>query len=78
MKSKSGKICKDFKGFLEIDDISHGDEFGAVKPWRGAIMEPKDHPPEKNLKPDFTYQIDFVYGYRTEDVRMNLFYNSRR
>lgn len=78
MESRVGKISKELKGFLEVDDVSHGDEFGAVKPWLGAIVEPTYHPPKNNTKPDITYNIDFVYGYRTEDVRMNLYYNCKR
>ena len=72
-----GKVDKELKDFLEFDDVAVGDEFGAIKPWRGAIVEPQDHPPINPTKPDFSYSIDFVYGYRTEDVRMNLFYNQR-
>jgi hypothetical protein len=66
------------RDFLEVDDVAHGDEFGAIKPWLGAIVEPTDHPPMNNTKPDITYNIDFVYGYRTEDIRMNLYYNIKR
>lgn len=76
--SRVGKINKDMRDFLEVDDVAHGDESGTVKPWLGAIFEPSDHPPINNTKPDFTYEIDFVYGYRTEDVRMNLYYNIKR
>ena len=47
----------------------------AVKPWIGAIKEPDNHPPVNTSKPDTTYQIDYVYGYRCEDSRQNVFYN---
>ena len=72
------KVDKEVKDFFEIDDIAHGDEFGAVQPWKGAIKEPTNHPGINPTKPDVTYQMDFVYGYRTEDVRMNLYYNIKR
>jgi len=39
------KISKELENFFEVDDVAHGDEFGAVKPWKGAIVEPSDHPP---------------------------------
>jgi len=55
-----------------------GDEFMAVKPWLGAIKEPI--PPPKNIrkeKPDVEYEIDWVYGYRSDEGRMNLFFNQK-
>lgn len=48
----------------------------ATKPWLGAIKEPIPVPKNNPNKPSFTYEIDFVYGFRTDDARMNLYYNS--
>lgn len=48
-----------------------GDEFAAVKPWLGAIKEPKDHPKPNKKAPTVDYAIDWVYGYRSEEARMN-------
>lgn len=48
-----------------------GDEFAAVKPWLGAIKEPKDHPKPNKKAPAVDYKIDWVYGYRSEEARMN-------
>jgi hypothetical protein len=63
---------------FEIVDVMHGDESMSVKPWLGAIREPKNHPPINPKIPDQEYAIEFVYGYKSEDVRQNLFYNAKR
>ena len=47
----------------------------AVKPWIGAIAEPTNHPPVNKSIPDITYKLEYVYGYRTQDSRQNLYYN---
>ena len=31
-----------------MEDLEVGDEFGACKPWLGAIKEPTDFKPDKN------------------------------
>ena len=49
-----------------------GDEFAAVKPWLGAIKEPKSHPKPNKKAPVEDYTIDWVYGYRSEEARMNV------
>ena len=48
-----------------------GDEFAAVKPWLGAIKEPKDHPKPNKKAPKEDYGIDWVWGYRSEEARNN-------
>ena len=53
-----------------------GDEFMAVKPWLGAIKEPIPPPKINKNKPKDEYEIDWVYGYRSEEGRMNLFHNN--
>ena len=63
---------------FEVADVGHGDEFMAVLPWKGAIKEPTNHPPINKTIPDISYEIDFVYGYKSEEVRQNLLYNSRK
>jgi len=54
-----------------------GDEFMAVKPWLGAIKEPVPKPKVDASKPKAEYEIDWVYGYRSEEARMNLFFNDQ-
>lgn len=53
-----------------------GDEFAAVKPWLGAIKEPKNHPKINKKAPAEDFAIDWVYGYRSEEARMNCAFNA--
>lgn len=53
-----------------------GDEFSAVKPWLGAIKEPKNHPKPNKKAPVDDLEIEWVYGYRSEEARMNVQLNS--
>ena len=54
-----------------------GDEFMAVKPWKGAIKEPIPPPKIVKTKPAVSYEIDWVYGYRSDEGRMNLALNHK-
>ena len=74
LKGKKGeKKDKEFdeimSQFLIKVPPGEGDEFAAVKPWLGAIKEPKNHPKPIKKAPDEDFGIDWVYGYRNEDVR---------
>jgi hypothetical protein len=70
----------------EYDDImktifekvppGEGDEFMAVKPWLGAIKEPKSHPKPNKKAPLDNYEIDWIYGYRSEEAKMNCQFNN--
>lgn len=53
-----------------------GDEQLAVKPWLGAIKEPKNHNKPNKKAPVEELEIDWVYGYRSEEARMNCSFNS--
>lgn len=53
-----------------------GDEFAAVKPWLGAIKEPKPKPKVNKKAPAEKFDIDWVYGYRSEEARQNAAFNS--
>lgn len=68
-KSKIGELDPEAEEIFEVADVGQGDEFMAVLPWKGAIKEPLNHNPVNPKKPDVTYQIDFVYGYKNEEVR---------
>ena len=71
----------------EYDDIlsalfhkvppGEGDEFAAVKPWLGAIKEPKSHPKANKAAPKEHFNIDWIYGYRSEEARMNAQFNEK-
>jgi hypothetical protein len=48
----------------------------AVKPWIGAVVEPDSHNPVNPSAPDVNYTLEYVYGYRCEDSRQNVFFNT--
>jgi len=53
-----------------------GDAFMAVKPWIGAVVEPSDHPKPNPSPPKEDYKLSYVFGYRAEDSRNNVYYNA--
>lgn len=61
---------------FEKVEPGEGDEFAAVKPWLGAIKEPKNHPKSVKKAPAEEYVIDWVYGYRSEEARQNVQFNA--
>lgn len=61
--------------FFEGADAGSGEQFMAVRPYEGAIAEPKEHNKESKEAPAITYALEYVYGYRAEDSRMNCYYN---
>jgi len=89
-KKEMGKAmkAKEYPGEedQEYDDImssliekvppGEGDEFAAVKPWLGAIKEPTSHPKPTKKAPKEDYAIDWVWGYRSEEARMNCQFNA--
>lgn len=48
----------------------------AVKPWIGAVKEPANHPPANSSPPMVQFALEYVYGYRCEDSRMNAYFNA--
>jgi hypothetical protein len=70
------KEDRDFD-FFEGADAGAGDQFMAVRPYEGAIMEPDEHNEESSNAPNVTYDLEYVYGFRCEDSRMNCFYNTK-
>ena len=50
----------------------------AVLPWKGQIEEPENHNPINPSKPDLELELDYVYGYRCNDSRQNLYYNNNK
>jgi len=48
--------------------------FGAVKPWRGAIVEPSTNVKIDKSVPSERLTMKYVYGYRALDSRNNIFY----
>lgn len=60
--------------FFEAEDET-GEQFMAVKPWIGQLEEPTNHNPANSAKPDVSYELEYVYGYRSQDSRQNVYYN---
>lgn len=56
-------------------DDNEGDQFMAVKPWKGAIKPPTNIVYKSTGKaPPVTLELDYAHGYRTKDCRNNLKY----
>jgi len=66
----------DMTDIFALEEAGNGDEFGAVKPWVGAIVAPDDAASENKGTPDSSLELEWVHGYRAQDARSNLFYNS--
>lgn len=60
---------------FESADAGTGDQFMSVRPYEGAIVEPEEHNDVNDDAPDCAYELEYVYGYRAEDSRMNCYYN---
>ena len=61
--------------FFEVED-AQGDQFMAVRPWIGQIAEPDTHGEVNLEQPANTMHLVRVYGYRCEDSRQNVYFNS--
>ena len=64
-------------GLFQVEKISGGDEFMAVKPWLGQVKAPTGYtkpPLNQNKAPKATLTLDYVHGYRAKDCRNNLKY----
>ena len=48
----------------------------SVKPWIGQLAEPENHNPVNKEKTDCTYNLEYVYGYRSADSRQNVHFNN--
>lgn len=57
---------------------ANGDQFMAVKPWKGAVdhMVPTGWKANRADKegPDAALELEYIYGYRCHDARNNLRY----
>ena len=59
-----------------MDPPEFGDQFMACKPWLGAIKEPDVVPVINKERPEQSFGIDFVHGYKSDLTRQNLHYNN--
>lgn len=60
---------------FEAEEVAEAKEFLSVKPWVGAVKEPDEHPPVDKSVPDVSYELEYVYGYRSADAKQNLYFN---
>lgn len=56
------------------EDHDGGDEFLAVKPWKGAIVPPSKVPPLSRAAPLVSIRLDWIFGYSAQDARNNVRY----
>ena len=48
----------------------------AVRPWIGQVTEPDNHNPVNTERPDVSYNLEYVYGYRCADSKQNVYWNA--
>jgi WD40 repeat protein/Ca2+-binding EF-hand superfamily protein len=65
----------DREGFFEDLDEDL-EEFLAIKPWVGSTVPPTVPPLGVPTPPEMKLELEHVYGFRSKDVRNNLFYNA--
>ena len=73
--SKQVNRPEDGGALFEVEDAA-GQEFMAVKPWIGQVTEPDNHAEWNKEKPDGSYALEYVYGYKCSDSRQNVYYNN--
>lgn len=54
--------------------MDHADESGSVKPWIANIVAPEVEIVEKKTAPEASLKMEHVFGFRSWDVRQNLFF----
>ena len=85
MNKKTGQTAVDDGGkdndgpeddFFAVEE-AEGEQFMSVRPWLGQIEEPDSHNEINNEKPDCTYELEYVYGYRCADSKQNVYFNNQ-
>lgn len=61
--------------FFEVEE-AQGEQFMAVLPWKGQVAEPDSHNEPNPEKPEVTYSLEYVYGYRCQDSKQNCYWNA--
>ena len=70
-------VTNDMQRLLDATEEKMADEFAPVKPWVGSVVPPTNPPPDDPGAPHEGLTLDWVHGYRSLDVRGNLYYNER-
>ena len=60
--------------FFEGADAGSRKQFMSVRPYEGVIVEPHQYCEPSKDPPDVTYDLEYLYGYRAEEI-MNCFFN---
>ncbi|CAD8200325.1 unnamed protein product [Paramecium octaurelia] len=72
------QIQQDENSVFSQEETDEGDQFMACKPWMGAIKEPTyqyySSKTDGHKPPKCDLEIEYVHGYRTKDMRNNLFF----
>jgi len=78
-KIKEGIDFNNDNGFEE-EEMGEGDQFMAIKPWKGVVDNsiPSTYVANKRdgEAPDASLELNYVYGYRCHDARNNLRYTA--
>jgi WD40 repeat protein len=72
-----GEHPEDLTHFDPFDGtMGGGDEFSAVKPWRGQIAVPSEPIPSNPLQPEVDIELEWIFGYRSQDCHDNMRYSA--
>ena len=59
---------------FEEEEVKGGEQFGAIKPWIGALCPPNNPPKNNPSAPEQSLEPSYVFGYRCGDCRDNIHY----
>jgi WD40 repeat protein len=71
---QSCKVISDQNPAFMEELLDHADESGSVKPWLNNMVPPEEELIENKEIPSESLKIEHVFGYRSYDVRHNLFF----
>lgn len=73
------QLSEENNSLFKAEEVA-GDEFMAVKPWKGVVANsvPTNYRPSNRdgEAPDATLQLEYIHGYRCHDTRNNLRYTA--
>eukprot|EP00698_Gefionella_okellyi_P014107 TRINITY_DN389_c0_g1_i1.p1 TRINITY_DN389_c0_g1~~TRINITY_DN389_c0_g1_i1.p1 ORF type:complete len:769 (-),score=209.02 TRINITY_DN389_c0_g1_i1:235-2541(-) len=74
----AGEFAEKMTIDVGIADAGDGEGFMAVRPWLGAVVNPSGFKAASNsaAEPDQKLKLEWVYGYRGDDVRGNVYYTA--